>query len=127
MELDHAGVVVEDVHEVAELYEALLDCEIAHVEDLDDLRLLFLDAGNTYLELIEPLDEGTIADYLERHGPGIHHLALRTDDIDSSLDTARDLGVELIDDEPRPGGWGHSVAFLHPRSTAGILIEFVEH
>lgn len=127
MELDHAGVVVDDVAAVGDRYEALLDCETAHVEDLDDLRLRFLDAGNTYIELIEPLDDGTIADYLDAHGPGIHHLALRTADIESALDTARELGVDLIDEQPRPGGWGHTVAFLHPRSTAGILIEFVEH
>ena len=127
MELDHAGVVVDDVHAVADQYEALLDCETVHVEDLDDLRLLFLDVDNTYLELIEPLDGGTIADYLDSHGNGIHHLALVTEDIEAAMANARDMGVELIDEEPRPGAWGHTVAFMDPSTTNGILLEFVEH
>jgi methylmalonyl-CoA/ethylmalonyl-CoA epimerase len=127
MELDHAGVVVDDVHAVADQYESLLDCETVHVEELDDLRLLFLDVDNTYVELIEPLGAGTIADYLESHGPGIHHLALETDDIEAAMANARDTGVDLIDEEPRPGAWGHTVAFLDPSTTAGILIELVEH
>jgi len=127
MELDHAGVVVDDVHAVADRYETLLECETVHIEDLDELRLLFLDLGNTYVELIEPLAEGTIADYLDSHGAGIHHLAFVTDDIEAAMANARDMGVELIDEEPRPGAWGHTVAFLDPSTTAGILIEFVEH
>jgi methylmalonyl-CoA/ethylmalonyl-CoA epimerase len=126
--MELAGVVVDDVHAVADRFEALLDCETVHVEDLDDdLRLLFLDVDNTYIELVEPLGPGTIADYLDRHGPGIHHLALETADIEVAMANARDLGVDLVDEEPRPGAWGHTVAFLDPRTTEGILFEFVEH
>ena len=127
MALDHAGVVVDDVHAVADRYEALLDGETVHVEDLDELRLLFLDVDNTYVELIEPLDGGTIAGYLDANGPGIHHLAFATDDIEAALERAREQGIELIDEEPRDGAWGHDVAFLHPKSTGGMLVEFIEH
>jgi methylmalonyl-CoA/ethylmalonyl-CoA epimerase len=89
--------------------------------------VIFLDCENGYFELLEPEAEGTIATYLDRNGPGIHHLALATGDIAKALDRAQELGVERIDEEPRPGAWGHEVAFLHPKSTGGILIEFVEH
>jgi methylmalonyl-CoA/ethylmalonyl-CoA epimerase len=77
--------------------------------------------------LLEPESKGPIADYLDSRGPGIHHLALATDGIEEALGDARSRDLELIDEEPRPGAWGHDVAFLHPKTTGGILIEFVEH
>jgi methylmalonyl-CoA/ethylmalonyl-CoA epimerase len=91
------------------------------------MNVVFLDSGGGYFELLEPDGEGTIADYLDRHGPGIHHLACATDDIEGALDRAEEMGIDRIDEEPRPGAWDHEVAFLHPRSTGGVLIEFVEH
>ena len=127
MDLDHAGIVTDDAEALADQWTDLLECERAHEETYDGMWMVFLDVGNTYFELIEPRDGGTIADYLEGHGPGIHHLALETDDIESAIERARDLGVDLIDEEPRPGAWGHDIAFLHPGSTGGILLEFVEH
>jgi methylmalonyl-CoA/ethylmalonyl-CoA epimerase len=127
MHFDHAGVATEDARALAELYAALFGLEIAHEEEFDGMRVVFLDCENGYLELLEPLDDGTIAQYLERNGSGIHHLALATDDIEGALETARDHDVALVDEEPRPGAWGHTVAFLHPKDTGGILIEFVEH
>lgn len=127
MQLDHAGIVTDDADALAEGYAELLAGEIAHEESYDGMRMVFLDVGNTYFELIEPREEGTVMDYLENNGPGIHHLAVETDDIEVALRHARDLGVELIDEEPRPGAWGHDIAFLHPASTGGILLEFVEH
>jgi methylmalonyl-CoA/ethylmalonyl-CoA epimerase len=126
--IDHVGVATDDATALAETYVDLLDCEIAHEETFDGLAVVFLAFENGYLELLEPLDdEGTIARYLDREGSGVHHVALETDDAAAALDRARDLGVEPIDDEPRPGAWGHDVAFLHPRDTGGVLLEFVEH
>ena len=127
MHFDHAGIATDDATALAELYTRLFGLEIAHEETFDGLRVVFLDCGNGYLELLEPIEEGTIANYLEGHGAGIHHLALATDDIEAALATARDHDVTPIDDEPRPGAWGHEVAFLHPTDTGGILIEFVQH
>lgn len=128
MHLDHAGIATTDLESLLFCFEDLLNAEIAHEELLDGMRITFLDIGGDYLELIEPISEdGTIARYLDRNGPGIHHLAFATDDIDTALDRAREQGIELIDEEPRPGAWGHDVAFLHPSSTGGILVEFVEH
>ncbi|TYL38764.1 methylmalonyl-CoA epimerase [Natronococcus pandeyae] len=127
MHFDHAGIATDDARSLAELYADLFGLEIAHEEEFDGMRVVFLDCDNGYFELLEPLEDGTISRYLENDGPGIHHLALATDDIEAALETVREHGVELVDEEPRPGAWGHTVAFLHPRDTGGILIEFVEH
>ncbi|MFC6786043.1 methylmalonyl-CoA epimerase [Halobaculum halobium] len=128
MHFDHAGIATADAAELAALFSDLLGCTIVHEEEFDGMAVVFLDLGGSYLELLEPLgDEGTIAGYLDRNGPGIHHLAFATDDVGSALDRADDHGIEVIDEEPRPGAWGHEVAFLHPRDTGGVLVEFVEH
>ncbi|AEN05117.1 methylmalonyl-CoA epimerase [Halolamina sp.] len=130
MEFDHAGIATADAAETAALFTDLLGAENVHEETDENrgMRFVFLDLGNGYLELIEPLgDGGSIATYLESDGPGIHHLAFATDDASAALDRARESGIQTLDDEPRPGAWGHDIAFLHPRDTAGVLVEFVEH
>ncbi|UTF55492.1 methylmalonyl-CoA epimerase [Natronosalvus rutilus] len=127
MRFDHAGIATEDAQALADLYVDLFDVKIVHEETFDGMTVVFLAFENGYFELLEPQEEGTIATYLERNGAGIHHLAVETDDAAAALERARDLGIECIDDEPRPGAWGHNVAFLHPRDTGGILLEFVEH
>ena len=128
MEFDHAGVATDEFDDLATLYETVFDAPVVHEEEFDGLRVGFCEIGDGYFELLEPLDdEGTIAGYLDRNGPGLHHVALRTDDIEAALATAEDAGVALIDEEPRPGAWGHDVAFLHPDTTGGVLVEFVEH
>jgi methylmalonyl-CoA/ethylmalonyl-CoA epimerase len=128
MEFDHAGIATDDAAGLASLYGDLLDAPVAHEETFDGMHVVFLDLGNGYFELLEPVgDDGAIARYLDRNGPGIHHLALATEDVEAALATARDHGVDLVDEEPRPGAWGHEVAFCHPRSTGGVLLEFVQH
>lgn len=128
MRFDHAGIATTDGSALVEQYTELFDCELVHQETFDGMEISFLDLGNGYFEVIEPVGEtSTIARYLESEGSGIHHLAVETENIEASLETARQLGIELIDEEPRGGAWGHDVAFLHPGSTGGILLEFVEH
>jgi methylmalonyl-CoA/ethylmalonyl-CoA epimerase len=127
MYIDHVGIATDAAESLADLYADLFDAPVVHEAEFDGLQVVFLEFGDSYFELLEPLEEGTISRYLDRNGPGIHHVALETDDVEAALDTARDHGVELIDEEPRAGAWGHDVAFLHPRSTGGVLIEFVEH
>lgn len=130
MEFDHAGVATDDAAETATLFADLLDAENVHEETDEDrgMRFVFLDLGNGYIEVIEPLDgASTIADYVDENGPGLHHVAFATADASAALDRAREMGIETLDDEPRPGAWGHDIAFLHPRDTAGVLVEFVEH
>lgn len=127
MEFDHAGIATDDADATTDLFAGLLGAEAVHEETFDGMTVVFIDLGNGYLELLEPQEDGAIATYLERNGPGIHHLAFATDDAAAALETARGLGIECIDKEPRRGAWGHRVAFLHPRDTGGVLVEFVEH
>jgi methylmalonyl-CoA/ethylmalonyl-CoA epimerase len=127
MRFDHVGVAARDAADLAALFADLLEAPVAHEETFDGMRVVFLELDDGgYFELLEPAAEGTIRDYLDREGPGIHHVALATDDLPAALDRAREFGVDLVDEEPRPGAWGHEVAFLHPRSTGGVLVEFVE-
>jgi methylmalonyl-CoA/ethylmalonyl-CoA epimerase len=129
MHVDHLGVATADAAGLADLYTELFDAPVAHEEEFDGLRVVFLELdGDGYFELLEPVDDGTtIGRHLDNQGGGIHHVALATEDIEAALQTAREVGVELIDEEPRAGAWGHDVAFLHPKSTGGALVEFVEH
>jgi len=129
MRFDHAGVATDDADTLATLYETAFDTPVVHEETFDGLSVAFLELDNGYFELLEPLPEadGAIARYLDRHGSGLHHIALATADIETALASAREAGVELIDESPRPGAWGHEVAFCHPESTGGVLVEFVQH
>ena len=128
MHVDHIGIATEDADELADLYGELFHGLVAHEEEFEGMWVTFLEIDGAYFELLEPLDaDTTIGRYLERRGSGIHHVALATDDIHDALENARAAGVDLIDDEPRAGAWGHEVAFLHPGSTGGVLIEFVQH
>ena len=127
MRFDHAGIATTDADSLTTLYGELCGVEVAHEETFDGMTVVFLDVGNGYLELLEPIEDGVIARYLDEYGPGIHHLAFATEDVDGALDRARELGIGLVDEEPRPGAWGHDVAFLHPRDTGGVLVEFVQH
>lgn len=129
MNFDHVGVATTDAKALAALFGDLFGVTVAHEEQFDGMHVVFLEFDDGYFELLEPdpESEGAIARYLDRHGSGIHHVALETDDIEAALDNARDVGVELVDEEPRPGAWGHEVAFLHPKSTGGVLVEFVQH
>jgi methylmalonyl-CoA/ethylmalonyl-CoA epimerase len=92
------------------------------------MYIIFLDMNGTYLELLEPVDDsdGPIATFLAQRDAGIHHIAIMTEDIATALENARAVGIECIDETPRQGAWGHQVAFLHPRSTGGVLCEFVQ-
>lgn len=126
MQFHHAGIATDNADALAELYGRLFDAPIAHCERFDGMTVIFLELGGGFFELLEPHDEGPIGRYLDRHGPGIHHLAVETDEIEGALSTARACGIELIDAEPRPGAWGHDVAFLHPAATGGVLLEFVD-
>lgn len=127
MELDHVGVAAADASGLAAMFGELFDAPVVHEEEFDGMSVLFLELGGSYFELLEPHEDGAIGQYLDEQGPGIHHVAVRTDDVSDALARAREVGVELVDEEPRQGAWGHDVAFLHPNSTGGVLVEFVSH
>ncbi|MFB6157650.1 MAG: methylmalonyl-CoA epimerase [Haloferacaceae archaeon] len=128
MHVHHVGIATDDAAGLATLYGDLFGAAVAHEERFEGMRVVFLalDGGAGYLELLEPVEDGgAIAGYLDRNGPGIHHVALATADVEVALDRAREFGVDPVDESPRPGAWGHEVAFLHPESTGGVLVEFV--
>ena len=127
MDFDHVGVATDDAAGLASRFGDLFDAPVAHEETFDGMSVVFLELDHGYFELLEPHEGGAIARYLDANGPGIHHVALATDDVEAALRTAREAGVELVDETPRPGAWGHEVAFLHPGSTGGVLVEYVQH
>jgi len=127
MAFDHLGVATTDGAELAATFEGLFHAPVVHEEIFDGMTIRFLELDGGYFELLEPADGGAIARFLDRRGAGIHHVALRTDDLAAALQRARAMGIDLVDEEPRPGAWGHEVAFLDPKSTGGVLVEYVEH
>ncbi len=127
--IDHIGVAVEDLDAAMELYRDRLDMREQHRETVEEfgVEAVLLEVGESHVELLRPLSEETgVARFIEHHGPGIHHVAYGTDDIDAALDAARAAGLRLIDEEPRRGIRGSRVAFMHPKATAGVLTELVE-
>lgn len=128
-ELNHIGIAVRDLEEAKKLYRDTLGFELTSEKDLPDrgLRVAFLSTGNTTIELLEGVrEDSAISRFIEKRGPGIHHLCFAVDDIGSVMNDITASGVELIDKEPRPGAEGRPVAFLHPKSTMSVLIELEE-
>ena len=127
--IDHIGVVVEDLDEAVTLYGERFKMPEAHRETVEafDVEAVLLDVGDGHVELLRPLSsESGIGRFLEKNGPGMHHVAYQTDDIESALNAVRDAGLRLIDEEPRRGIRNSRVAFLHPKSTGGVLTELVQ-
>ena len=127
--IDHIGVAVEDLDAGIALYEGSFEMELAHRETVESqgVEAVLLDVGDGHVELLAPLGDDTpVGKYLARKGPGLHHVAYAVDDIDAELGRLAAAGVELIDAEARTGIRGSRVAFLHPRSTGGVLTEIVE-
>jgi methylmalonyl-CoA epimerase len=127
--VDHIGIAVPDLESALEPYVEGLGLRVAHEEvvEAQGVRVAMLPVGETNIELLEPTSEDSpIAKFIERRGPGIHHVALAVDDIDAALARMRGAGVRMIDDEPRPGAGGTRVAFAHPKAMGGVLVELVE-
>jgi methylmalonyl-CoA/ethylmalonyl-CoA epimerase len=127
--IDHIGVAVEQLDAALELYRDNLELELAHREVVDEqgVEAVLLDVGENHVELLAPLSPDTpVGRFLAKNGPGLHHVAYQVDDIDGALGTLKAAGLKLIDEQPRTGIRGSRVAFLHPRSTAGVLTEIVE-
>ena len=127
--IDHIGVATEDLDGAIALYEGALGMPVAHRETVESqgVEAVLLDVGEGHVELLRPLRPDTpVGKYLERKGPGLHHVAYAVDDIEGVLGSLKEAGVEMIDSEPRVGIRGSRVAFVHPRSTGGVLTEIVE-
>ena len=124
--LDHIGIAVADLAAALAFYRDALGLEIAAPEEVASQRVRahFIPAGDAALELLEATaPDSPIAKYLEKRGPGLHHITLRVDDIRAALEQLKARGVRLIDESPRPGAHDSLVAFIHPSSTHGVLVE----
>lgn len=124
--IDHLGIAVPSLADAIPLYETLLGSPVEHVEVVEDqkVRTAFFTVGESHFELLEPTDpDGPIARYLSKNRPGIHHICVEVEDIEAVLAAYREAGIRLIDETPRIGAGGKRIAFVHPKSTGGVLLE----
>lgn len=127
--IEHIGIAVSSLDKAIPFYEKILGSPCYSIEEVKDqkVRTAFFRIGQTKIELLESTDpEGPIGKFIEKKGEGIHHIAFAVEDIETHLSDAEDAGIQLIDKHSRKGAEGLDIAFLHPRSTYGVLIEFCE-
>jgi len=127
--IDHVGIAVSDLDRAIALYEGTFGMPLVHRETVEEqgVEAVLLDVGDGHIELLSPLGpETVVGKFVEKRGEGLHHVAYRVDDIDAALANLQKVGIELIDSEARIGIRGSRVAFLHPKSTGGVLTELVE-
>lgn len=125
--IDHIGIAVPSLEEAIPFYENALGLKCEHIEEVasQKVKTAFFEVGEVHIELLEPTSEDSpIAKFLGSKGPGIHHIAYYSDDVQNQLQKAADAGTRLINETPIDGAGGKKVAFLHPKSTFGVLSEF---
>lgn len=127
--LDHLAIAVHDINEALGFFRDALGLEVTNtdIEEGQGVVVAFMPVGDSELELIEPVktDSG-VARFLSGRGPGLHHICLEVDDLDAAMDRMREHGVQLIDEEPYVGTGGRRIAFIHPKSAYGVLVELYE-
>src|SRR6266436_6465904 len=129
MKIDHIGIATRGIEDALAFYRDALGLDVAETEEVADqkVRVAMLPIGESRIELLEATTaDSPIARFLEKRGPGIHHIAVRVDDIRAALANLKGKGARLIDEEPRNGAGGCLVAFVHPSSTGGVLLVLVE-
>ncbi|MFL5571915.1 MAG: methylmalonyl-CoA epimerase [Gemmatimonadaceae bacterium] len=126
--VSHIGIAVQALGESLPFFRDVLGLREVPLDDADGASIVGLSAGESLVELLEANDpESPIARYLMKHGPGVHHVCFSVDDLEATLERCRRAGVQLIDEHPRIGAEGKRIAFLHPRSTGGVLVELSDH
>jgi methylmalonyl-CoA/ethylmalonyl-CoA epimerase len=129
MKIDHIGIATRGIDEAARFYREVLGLDMTETEEVAEqkVRVAMLPIGESRLELLEATSaDSPISRFLEKRGPGIHHIAVRVDDIQTTLAGLKEKGARLIDEAPRRGAGGCLVAFVHPSSTGGVLLELVQ-
>ncbi|NMB08369.1 MAG: methylmalonyl-CoA epimerase [Tissierellia bacterium] len=127
--VDHIGIAVKNLEEALEFYENTLGMKCVETEIVEEqkVKVAFLPIGDTEVELLESTEEdGPIAKFIEKRGEGIQHIAYRVDNIEEAIEELKSKGIRMIDEKPRYGAGGAKIAFLHPKSTFGVLIELCE-
>jgi methylmalonyl-CoA/ethylmalonyl-CoA epimerase len=130
MKVDHIGIATRSIEESLKFWRDALGLEVKHAETVEEqgVNVAMLPAGEPRVELLEPTGPASpVAKFLEKRGPGIHHVAVRVEDIRAALARLKREGARLIDEEPRTGAGGCLVAFVHPSASGGVLLELVEH
>jgi len=126
--VSHIGIAVKAIAESLPFFRDVLGLNEVSLDDSDGARIVGFNAGEPLVELLEADDPGSpIARFVAKRGPGIHHICFSVDDLDAMLDRCRAAGIQLIDERPRVGAEGKRIAFLHPRSTGGVLVELSDH
>jgi methylmalonyl-CoA/ethylmalonyl-CoA epimerase len=126
--VSHIGIAVEALSESLPFFRDVLDLKEVALDDADGANIAGFSAGEPLVELLEADDPASpIGRFVAKRGPGIHHICFSVDDLDDTLERCRRAGIELIDEEPRIGAEGKRIAFLHPRSTGGVLVELSDH
>ena len=124
--IDHIGIAVSDLESAKDFYTKALGLKVGREEALEGMKVAFIPVGKVNLELIQSAtDEGVIAKFIARRGEGVHHIAYEVDDVSSALEELKSQGVKLVDEAPRTGADGKEVAFVHPKSSYGVLTELV--
>jgi methylmalonyl-CoA/ethylmalonyl-CoA epimerase len=129
MKIDHLGIATKGIDEALKFWTDALGLENIHTEVVEDqnVRVAMLPIGESRIELLEPTsDDSPISKFLEKRGGGIHHVAVEVENIETALNELKDKGMQLIDESPRVGADGCLVAFVHPSSTGGVLLELVQ-
>jgi methylmalonyl-CoA/ethylmalonyl-CoA epimerase len=127
--IDHIAIVVEDIDHSLTFWEDALGLDVSHIEEVTEQESLvaFLPSGQSEVELVEPTNESSgVARYLQKRGPGMHHICFEVDDIRLTLSKLKRHGVQLINEEPTIGTGGKQIAFIHPKSTGGVLVELYQ-
>ena len=127
--IDHIGIAVTNLQESLSFWETSLGIELHGIEEVaeQNVRTAFLPVGGTEIELLEPTSaDSSVARFIEKHGEGLHHIAIRVDDIEATLAELKAKGIQLIDETPRNGAGGARIAFVHPKATHGVLLELCE-
>jgi methylmalonyl-CoA epimerase len=127
--IDHIGIAVASLQESLSFWETSLGIELHGIEVVTEqhVRTAFLPIGDTEIELLEPTSaESSVAKFIEKRGEGLHHIAIRVDDIEAALAELKAKGIQLIDETPRGGAGGARIAFVHPKATHGVLLELCE-
>ena len=130
MKVDHIGIAINGLDEALAVWRDALGLDVEHTEEVAEqgVRVTMLPIGESHIELLEPLTENSpVGKFLEKRGPGIHHIAVRVPDINAALAQLKEKGSRLIDEAPRVGARGCLVAFVHPSSANGVLLELVQH
>ena len=125
--IDHLGIAVKSLDDSIPLWEKMLGTKCSHIEDVptQKVRTAFLRVGEVLIELLEgTAEDSPVSKFIEKNGEGVHHVAFGTDDLVAELAKAKEDGIRLVDETPRPGAGGMDIAFLHPKSTRGVLTEF---